>query len=308
MTDPEFFDPTRTSVRRSMLLLAVGALLGLAIAGYGLFTAKGTRSRGVPTEAIAAVNQRPVLRSDFMTQAQVQFATPYADTSEAQRRKVLDDMINEELMVQRGLEMDLPSYDPDVRSAMVAGVELEVTADVLAQQPTADDLQKYYLAHRDRYSSEGVMRLRDLIVGPGATADATSANAKAAVAELRAGKPLEKVMQRHGLQDSGKFMQGGQVDTGDILQFSVRSKLDDSLFSTAVALAAGQVSEPISDKDGIHILDMIAYRPPVARAFEQAQAQVWTDLKQEAQNKVRAANLSYLRSRADILIAPEFPH
>src|ERR1700685_3912784 len=145
-----------------MVLLASGALIGLLIAGYGLFTAKGTRSHGVPPEAIALVNQRQILRSDFMTQAEAQFTVPFSQTTPEQRHKVLEDMINEELMMQRGLEIDLPSYDPDVRNALVAGVELEVTADVLAQQPTAEELHAYYEQHKDKYSSEGVMQLRDL--------------------------------------------------------------------------------------------------------------------------------------------------
>src|SRR5271154_3621878 len=132
-----------------MVLLASGALIGLAIAGYGLFTAKGTRSHGVPPEAIALVNQRQILRSDFMTQAETQFTVPFAQTTREQRQKVLEDMINEELMMQRGLEIDLSSYDPDVRNALVAGVELEVTADVLAQQPSARELEQYYQQHKD---------------------------------------------------------------------------------------------------------------------------------------------------------------
>jgi hypothetical protein len=37
----EFFDVSKPSVRRSMVLLAIGALIGLLIAGYGLFTATG---------------------------------------------------------------------------------------------------------------------------------------------------------------------------------------------------------------------------------------------------------------------------
>jgi hypothetical protein len=95
----EFFDISKPSVRRSMTLLASGALIGLAIAGYGLFTAKGTRSRAVPPEAVALVNQRQILRSDFMTQTQTQFVLPFAQTTREQRRTVLEDMINEELMV-----------------------------------------------------------------------------------------------------------------------------------------------------------------------------------------------------------------
>src|ERR1700734_1833560 len=127
-----------------MVFLASGALIGLAIAGYGLFTAKGTRSNGVPAEAVALVNRRQILRSDFMTQTQTQYSVPFAQTTREQREKVLQDMINEELLMQRGLEIDLPSYDPDVRNALVAGVELEVTAEIVARQPTSEELHAYY--------------------------------------------------------------------------------------------------------------------------------------------------------------------
>ena len=85
----EFFDISKPSVRRSMTLLAGGALIGLGLAGYGLFTAKGTRSYAVPPEAVALVNQRQILRSDFMTQTQTQFVLPFAQTSREQRRTVL---------------------------------------------------------------------------------------------------------------------------------------------------------------------------------------------------------------------------
>jgi hypothetical protein len=54
------------------------------------------------------------------------------------------------------------------------------------------------------------------------------------------------------------------------------------------------------------LIAMIKHRFPVAQAFEEASSQVWTDVKKEAQAKVRAANLAYLRSRADIMTAPEF--
>ena len=69
-------------------------------------------------------------------------------------------MLAEELQVQRGLEIDLPSFDPDVRAAMVAGVQLEVAADVMAQQPTEQQLRGYYA------------RTQGQVRGEGATADA----------------------------------------------------------------------------------------------------------------------------------------
>jgi parvulin-like peptidyl-prolyl isomerase len=301
MSRDEFFDVSKASVRRSMALFASGAIIGLLIAGYGLFTARGTRSHGVPAEAVALVNQRPILRSDFMTQTQSQFALPFGETTTAQRQQTLEAMIDEELMMQRGLEIDLPSYDPDVRNALVAGVELEVTADVLARQPTDEELQQYYQQHQDRYASEGVMQLRDLLA-PDEDRAALAAEA------LRHDRPLEAVIRQYGLVDSRRFLDAGHIDTGDIFQFAVRAKLDEVLYAAAAPLRSGEVSAPVTRGDGVHLIVMLKHRFPVPQTFEEASNRVWSDLKQDAQAKVRAANLAYLRSRAEILIAPEYRH
>lgn len=303
----EFFDISKPSVHRSMLFLAGGALLGLVIAGYGLFTAKGTRSRGVPAEAVALVNQRPILRSDFMTQVQTEYTMPFGETTAEQRKKTLEDMINEELMTQRGLEIDLPSYDPDVRNALVAGVELEVTAAVLAQQPTPEQLHSYYERHKDEYSSEGVMQLRDLVVKVDASHAIPDAQtiAREAAAALRRAAPLDQVIERYGLVDSGRFMAAGRVDVGDIYQFAVRAKVDDALYNALWPLKDGEVAGPVDEGDGVHLVVMIKHRFPVPQSFEQAANRVWTDFRREAQSKVRAANLDFLRNRADIVVAPD---
>jgi hypothetical protein len=55
----------------------------------------------------------------------------------------------------------------------------------------------------------------------------------------------------------------------------------------------------------VHLIFAIKHRFPVQQTFEEASNQVWTDVKKEAQARVRSANLAYLRSRADIILAPE---
>ena len=143
--------------RRSLTLLALGAIVGLGIAGFGLFTAKGTASHTAPPEAVALINQQPILVSDYATQLQSEFGIPISRSTEAQRRKVLNDMINEELMVQRGQEMNLAGSDPEVRAALVAGVELQNSANVIAKQPTPVEMQTYYDQHKDRYRTQGLI-------------------------------------------------------------------------------------------------------------------------------------------------------
>jgi parvulin-like peptidyl-prolyl isomerase len=304
----DFFDPTKIRVRRSMVFFGLGALIGLVIAGYGLFTAKGTRSHSVPSEDLALVNARPILRSDFMTQVETQFTVPFAQSLPAQRRRVLEDMLAEELQVQRGLEIDLPSFDPDVRAAMVAGVELEISADVLAQQPTEVQLRSYYASHLSKYVSEGRLRMRDLMAksdGTPTEVEQALRRAHEAVTALRAAVPAAQVMQRYGLEDSGALLDAGHVDTGEIFEFAAKAKLGAEVYAAAASLQGGQVSDPIPQSDGVHVVLMLEHRLPVQEDYAAAADKVWTDYKNGAQEQVRDAEVRYLRSRADILLSTD---
>ena len=293
----DFFDPSKPQAQRSMAFLALGALIGLAIAGYGLFTAKGTRSHTVPPEDLALINNRPILRSDFMTQVQTQFTVPFVQSTPAERKKVLEDMVAEELQVQRGLEIDLSNFDPDVRAAMVAGVQLEITADVMAQQPSEQQLRDYYAAHKTKYVGEGVLRMRDLV--------AKNGNALQAMTALRAGAPVEQIMQRYRLEDSGALMDSGHVDTGDIYEFAAKAKLGASVYAAAAVLHGGEVSDPIQQSDGVHVVVMLEHRMPAQQDYAAAADKVWMDYKNAAQTRVLEGNVAYLRSRADILLSDD---
>ena len=105
------------NVRRAVLLYAAGALAGLGIAGYGLFTASGTTTHSVPPEDMALINQRPILRSDFITQLETETGKTFGSPRRAQKLRVLDEMVREELRVQRGLELDYAETDQDTRNA-----------------------------------------------------------------------------------------------------------------------------------------------------------------------------------------------
>lgn len=234
-----------------------------------------------------------------MTQAAAQYSVPFAETTHAQRESTLNTMIDEELMMQRGLELDLPSYDPDVRNALVAGVELEVSAEVIAQQPTNDELHAYYDQHRSDYSSEGIMQLRDLMAK-------TDATARAALADLRAHQPIEGVMKRYGLIDSGRFVANGEVDLGDIFDFAVRAKVGAALYRALTQLHDGEISDPVEETDGVHLIVMVKHRSGIAQSYEQASNRVWNDVKKAAQGRRGIANLAYLHSRANIVIAPDY--
>jgi hypothetical protein len=280
--------------RRSLGLCAAGAVLGLAIAGFGLFTAKGTVARTAPPEAAAVVNQKPIQRRDFAAQLEAEFNVPVGQATSAQKQKVLDEMIREELLVQRALELDLAATDSDIRSAMMGAMQTQVALDAIAKQPTDDELRQYFRARQDKYSSEGVLRLEELV-----PTNSGAPRLAEAAAALNAGQPLEAVKAQFGLRDTG-------VLSGDEYYFVVKLRLHERLFALARSLDAGRAAVGVADDGAPRVLAVINNTRPVPQSFEAVKATVLADYRKEQTSRLLNAETRYLRERSDIVVAADF--
>ena len=284
---------------RALILCGIGAAIGLGVAGFGLFTAKGTVTNVVPPEDVALVNQRPILQTDYTAQLESQFAEPLSQATRAQKQQVLNDMIREELYVQRGLELDMPGTDPDTRTALVAAVEQQAAADAASGQASEAQLRDYYAAHKDKYSSDGRMTVHDLIFASRNAGDPPMRAASNVVQALRSGQPLDAVMRKFGLSDTGKV-------SGEEFYFAAQIHLGDPLFRVARGLATGQISDPVLAPDGPHILVMVNNRTPVPESYETARENVASDYKRDLTARLQADEERYLRAKAQILIRPDY--
>jgi hypothetical protein len=286
-------DPSQISSARSFVLMAAGVLIGLILAGYSLFTARSASTLIVPAEDVALVNQQPVSRADYLALLQTLYGVDFSHATQDQRRKVLDDMIREELFVQRGKELDVASTDPDVRSALVNAVELEIAENAITSQPNEAALRQFFETHQERYVSEGVMRVRDLVF----PASALGELPHDPQALKRAVTDAQTLAHLNG-RDSGKTK-------GEEFYFAAKIHLGDELFAAARDLGNGEVSRPIQLSDGIHVLDMEQNRHPVPFGFAAARAQVLSDYRNQAVDKLKLSGESFLRKRANVLIADD---
>lgn len=285
------WSPTEPSLVRSIVLSGVAALIGLGLAGFALFTAKGTSTLIVPPEDVALVNQQPISRSDYLQLMQNTLGLKPADATPEQRKKILDDMIREELFVQRGKELDVAATDPDVRVAMVSAVEQSIAADVMSSQPSDDKLKTFYEQHKDDFSSVGIITVRDLVFRD-------AASAASAAQQLRGGANVDQVLAALHGQDSKKT-------NGEEFYFAAKIHLGDALYKAAIALPSKSVSAPIPMADGIHVLAVQNNTPPVALSFQQARPQILDAYKKAAISRVQKADEGYFRKRANVLIAKD---
>jgi hypothetical protein len=295
MTEPNikspnaWLDPANLNYTRALTLMALGAIAGLVLAAIGLFTAKGTSTLVVPPEDVALVNQQPIVRSDYLAQLSALYDTDFSHATPEQRKTVLDDMIREELFVQRGTELDVAAADPTVRTDMVSAVEQQSATDAMTQLPNDDKLLAYYQAHKERYSTEGYMQLDDLVF-PKVTADAVLAQARML--------PPAQAIARLGAKENSKAI-------GNEFYFAARVDLGDRLAGIAEGLNDGAVSGPVALPDGLHILYMTKNVKPVLLNFYNAKPKVLEDYRRDAVQRMTVHEQDFLRERANILIAKD---
>jgi hypothetical protein len=289
--------------QRPIVLGLLGAVAGLGLAVVGVFHPAPRDSSALPPGDVALVNQQPILMSDFINETQSATGGDFSEATPAERAKVLRSMIDQELLVQRALALNLPEEDTDVRASLVDGVNSEISAGVLANPPSEDAIRAYFAAHQGAYTTSGVMNLTDLVLHVGGyentdqSTDQALADAAQAIYELRSGAAVGDVAQHFSMADSGKV-------SGDTLDFAAQIHLGPKLFAAAQKLTDGQVSDPIADADGVHVLVMHHRQQPIAADFDSVRNNVYNDYIKAEEAGQQQANLKYLRSSAQIMLAP----
>lgn len=289
---------------RPLTLAIVAALAGLTMAAFGLFRPASVEVTTVPPGVVALVNGEPVLESDYLLEIEQKYGVPYVQITKAQRQEFLNEMIDQELLVQRALALDLPEQDTNVRTALQDSVGALTSAQARAGEPDNEDvLRAHFAAHRERFDTDGSMLLVDLLLRWGSYeyADQTESQAMADAAqaayELKSGAPLDYVKQHYGMIESGR-VNGIEPD------FAARIKLGPKLYAVAAAMNDGTVSSPVSESDGVHVMIMQTRRAPVFKDFESVKNSVYDDYMGEQRAKAREDNLKFLRRGANIILAP----
>jgi PPIC-type PPIASE domain len=286
----KWWRPDVHNERRSLTLCALAAALGLAIAGVGLFNARGTRVASVPPEDAAVVNRSPILLSDYVAQMHALYNVSPSQATPAQKRATLDAMIREELYVQRGIELGLQNDFTEVRNSLVSAVEAQQEIDANATVPTEQELRDFYQSHIQKYQPEGLMTVTDYLAPD-------LGSAQRAVVAVRSGKDPASAMVADGLRSSGA------TDDGEEFYFAAEQHLGSELFAIAKRLHDGQVSDPVADGGRVHVLAMHSNRQPAPEDYSAARDRVLTDYRADKIARMRAGTDRFLRERADVQIA-----
>jgi peptidyl-prolyl cis-trans isomerase SurA len=335
-------------------LLAASALAQIAVPRYqSPIEAPQPQTPSLPAPApitpnatvveypIARVNDQIIDNSDYL-RAQRDLVEEAQRTNEsaedlAQRQKdLLRDMIDQQLLLSRGKELDvnadsevvrrlddirkqnhLDSMEDLEKAVRQQGLSYEdfksnIRNGIITQEVVRDEVgrklslsakqeQAYYDAHKQDYAQPEQVRLSEILIPtPDNATDAQIAKAKAdeVEAKLKAGARFE---------DMAKQYSGGQTadkggDLGDFKRGALAKVLEDQTFD----LKAGEYTAPIRTRQGFVVLEVTEHQaagvPPLSAVENQVQEAIYEDAIKPALRNY----LTDLRDKAFIDIAPGF--
>ena len=146
--------------RWQLALLALGALAGLLLAGSGLVTCGPLQSRQLPANAVARVDQTIITRERYAQVLQDLASDSREPIDGLDREFVINRMIDEELLIQRGVELGMVESSAEIRKALAASVIAQITAETTAQPPSESDLRQLYASDPEFFRSSARYHVR----------------------------------------------------------------------------------------------------------------------------------------------------
>ncbi|MEC7859886.1 MAG: peptidylprolyl isomerase [Pseudomonadota bacterium] len=131
--------------------LIVGGLCGLLFAGYGIFT-KISINQTLDSNTIATVNNALITRETYLRAIDRYNSDTKDALDKNDRAWVLQRLIEEELLVQRGLSLGIITTDNDVRGAIVRALIASINAEAAAMMPNEEELFEYYNSNEEKFT------------------------------------------------------------------------------------------------------------------------------------------------------------
>lgn len=288
-----------TGPRRPTVLLAGGALLGALLAAAGL-TAPGTAT--LPPEVVALVNQSPIRTEDYVRMCEAVASDRRTPLEAADKQRVLDRLIDEELLVQRGLALDLPRLDRRVRADLTQTVIDGIASQASEREPGEQELRAFYDAHRDAFAGPGRLRVRQVFIRVTAPSDpAALARADQAAQRLRAGESIDAVQAALGDPPLAALPDTLLPPT------KLRDYLGPTALRTALELDVGEVSDPVRSGTGYHVLQVVERQADTAPSLDEVRPQVVSEFHRQAGEQALRHYLDELRAAADVKLREPLP-
>ena len=177
-------NPTQSASRsRAQLWLGLGAAAGLLVAAAAVIGERPDVD-DLPDGAVARVGDAMIRVEEYERLVAGLESDRREPIDATLRRHVLERMIDEELLVQRAVELGLVDIDRRVRANLTSAMIQSIVDDAEEYEATQSDLRSFYASEGDFFTSPGRLRVAQIFFRMRATERGT-AEERAAAAERR---------------------------------------------------------------------------------------------------------------------------
>ncbi len=276
--------------------LLVGAAVGLALSAWGLLEERGAR-HVLPEQTAAIVGSREIRRVDFERMLAGVERDRRGPIDAATRRRVLERMIDEELLVQQALALGLAHADRRVRGELVSSLVDSVVAEADAEPPDERAVERHYRENAAFFARPGPLRVETLFFST-RPADPGRASARdraiAARARLVQGEPRAAV--EAALADRPV----AELPDALLPKTKLRDYLGPALIEPLDALEPGVWSEPLAAPDGIRLVRVVEREADVTPPLAEIEPLVRRDLVRRRGDDALRRYLDALREETRI--------
>src|SRR5512134_1414340 len=253
---------------RARALLVAGAALGIALAALGLVRGGTLPGSALESGEVARVNGVAIRSDELERLLGALEADKRSPIGEADRARVLARLVDEELLVQRAVEIGLLDSEPGVRKALVQALVDSVVAEAESEEPDPADLRRFYEESRDYFGAGERIRVERLVFRAGSRPGDPVERARQARQALADGQPLEAVAA--ALADEPLV----PLPASALPAAKLREYLGDDLAQQTLAAPDGVWSEPRESAEGVQLLRVAERQRAESAPFEAVAQQV----------------------------------
>lgn len=284
---------------RAPWLLFIGAAIGLALAILGILDLH-VGAAALPPDAAARVGEHTILRADYERVLAGVENDRRNPIDAATRRRVLDRMIDEELLVQHALDLGLAEVDRRVRGELTSGLIDSIVGEANAEVASDEEVARHYKENIDFFTRPGRLRAETIFFSPRRddAHENVSAADRAALAlrELRAGADPQEVGTRLG---------DGQVSAlpnALLPKAKIRDYVGPGVLQVLEKIDVGSWSDPIETGGGVRLAHLLEREAPIVPSLKEVEPLVRQDLKRRRADELLRRYLDDLRDERAVVI------
>jgi len=280
---------------QSLGWLILGLALGLLFVLASVLTPSWNTTNNV--EVVAIVNGTPITREKFLSYLQALSEDKKDPIRSEDSEYILQRIIEEELLVQRGVEVGMLESDKRSRAALVNAMISMTTTAAEAKAPGEDELLEFFQDNLDYFTATSRLRVRQLVV----KGEERLQRAQLAYQRLSAGEDFYLVNHELG------SVVALSVPDSLLPPAKLREYLGPTLTQMLTKQSAGFISEPTSMDSGYRILQLVENEVSQPPEMEAVREQLEAEFVRRTGDNALREYLDWLKQRADISYPSELP-